>query len=74
MGVWLETAPHDGPSFRNEGSGTIDAQAGASVAPQVTMDLSNNDDTIEREEDALYTQMLADYIDDIYNWYFNAVL
>ena len=33
----------------------------------VAEDSSGNDEAIDREEDILFTQMLADYIEDIYD-------
>lgn len=71
MGVQLEAALHDSSSSRNEGSGTsdttLDTQGSTSISPQVTKDLSSNDEVIECEQDVLYTQMLVNYIDDIYD-------
>ena len=77
VGVQLEAALHDSSSSRNEGSGTsdttLDTQGSTSISPQVTKDLSSNDEVIECEQDVLYTQMLVNYIDDIYDWYFDTV-
>ena len=65
QGSWIQCeAAQDGD---NHSSPTVDLIN--NVNPSLAEDSHGNNEAINHEEDTLFTQMLADYIEEIYNWY-----